>query len=493
MGIAADAEELAGLDATALAERVRRGELSPRELVAAAIARAEKVEPALQAIVTPLFERALEEAEALEIRGPFPGVPFVLKDLMCSAAGHPHYRGSRALRDAGFVATEESHLAERFRAAGLVAIARTKTPEFGFSVTTEPEAFGPARNPWNTAHSTGGSSGGSAALVAARVVPLGHANDGGGSIRIPASECGLVGLKPSRGRVSLAPTYGEAWHGLVSEGAVTLTVRDTAGLLDAVAGPAVGDPYAAPPRERPYADEVGAEPGRLRVGLLARRPGESPEPLHPECAEAAEATGRRLEALGHAVETAHPAALDEASFGADLERVLVAHAARTLDETGELLGRELGSGDVEAYTWELVERGRALSAREYVAAAERLQAWSRRVARWWAEGFDLLVTPTIAAPPPPLGWLASGSASPAEVLERVLDLIPFTPPFNVTGQPAVSLPLHWSPEGLPVGVQLVAAYGREDLLLRVAAQLERAAPWWDRLPPHAARGGGTGA
>ena len=474
-------DPFSGLDATGQAELVRSGEAKPLELVDAAIARIEALDGQIGAVVTRLFEQARRQADSPDLpEGPFRGVPYLLKDLTAATAGDPFYKGNRALKDAGYKAPADTALARRFREAGLVLVGKSNTPEFGFTVTTEPEAIGPTRNPWNTEHSTGGSSGGSAAAVAARLVPIAHANDGGGSIRVPASECGLVGLKPSRARVSLAP-LGEDWHGFVAEGVVTLSVRDAAAALDAIAGPEVGDPYAAPPPARPYREELSRDPGRLRIGLLRRFPGGAA--LHAECAAAVDATAKLLEGLGHDVEESHPSALEEAPMGEHFTSIVVAHAARLHEETGELLQRSLGPDDFEAYTWNMMQSGREVSASQYIAASDWLQAWTRRMADWWAGGFDLLLTPTLAQPPPRLGTLSSASGAPQELLERVLALIPFTPPYNVTGQPAISLPLHWSESGLPVGVQLVAASGREDLLIRVASALEQAAPWSERRPP----------
>lgn len=475
-------DALARLDATAQAELVRRGELSPQELVEAAIARAEREDPRLGFLVSERFERARAEAERALPDVPFRGVPFLVKDLICSQQGEPFWMGNRALRDADHRAARDSYLFQKLRGAGLVAIGRSKTPEFGFTVTTEPEAFGPARNPWNPDHSTGGSSGGSAAAVAARVVPLAHANDGGGSIRIPASACGLVGLKPSRGRLSLGPELGEGWSGMIAEGVLALSVRDTARCLDACAGAMPGDPCAAPPPLRPFAEGLARDPGALRVGLCAEIPG-FPGAVHRECVAAANAAARVLESLGHAVEPSHPKALEEPGV-TDLFATLVsAEAARQVDEVAEILGRPLVEGDLEVYTAALAEQGRGISGAAFIGARHALAAWSRRAASFWEEGFDLLLTPTLAAPPPRLGTLSSGAAPPPALVERVRLLVAFTAPWNATGQPAISLPLHWSADGLPIGVQLVAPLYREDLLLRVAAQLERAAPWLERRPP----------
>jgi amidase len=471
------------LDATGQADLVRRKEASARELVDAAIARIERINPKINAVIIPLFEKARALADSPDLpAGPFRGVPFLLKDLVSTSVGDPNHNGMQFLKKLGFVGPIDSFIIERFRAAGLVTVGRTNTPELGLAGTTEPLAYGPSRNPWNPAHSTGGSSGGSAAAVAARLVPAASASDGGGSIRIPASECGIVGLKPTRGRISLGPIAGEFWHGLATEGVVSRSVRDSAALLDVVSGAMPGDPYFAPPPQRPFAAEIGRHPGRLRIGLMTREPTNR-RPLHAECVKAVESAGRLLESLGHHVELSHPAAYDEAEMLSHFMTVVDAHSAQAMDVIGELIGREVRSEDVEAYTWQFVEQGRKVAARQYITAAEWLQVWSRRMASWWADGHDLLVTPTISEPPPLLGDLGGPSGDPRKKWLRNLEVIPFTPAFNVTGQPGISLPLHWTPEGLPVGVHLVSAYAREDLLVRVAAQLESAAPWAARKPP----------
>jgi len=475
--------EIAALDATAQAELVRRGEVTQRELVDTAIGRIEKLNPRLNAVIIPLFDRARARASGSLPDGPFRGVPFLLKDLDVYTANEPFHGGTRFLKDAAWVADQDSYLVEKFRAAGFVILGKTNTPEFGLSVTTEPESYGPSRNPWNPAHSTGGSSGGSAAAVASGMVPAAHASDGGGSIRIPASECGLVGLKPSRGRISLGPHYGEYWHGLVICHAVTRSVRDTAAILDAVAGAMPGDPYTAPPLARALSKEVAAAPGRLRVGVLRHVPNGATT-LHPDCVAAVEKTGKVLESLGHVVDESHPAALAETEpTTTHFMTLTTSWLDAAFAYWGNKLGRPIGQGDVEPGTWAFVEIGRSVSASQYISALIELHAYARRVASWWTDGFDLLVTPTIGEPPPKIGSLTAPRDNPLEALTRVLGLIPFTPPFNITGQPAISLPLHWNDAGLPIGVQLVGAYGREDLLIRVAAELEQALPWKGRRPP----------
>jgi amidase len=343
------------------------------------------------------------------------------------------------------------------------------------SVTTEPLAYGPTHNPWDLARSPGGSSGGSAAAVAAGLAPVGHANDMGGSIRIPASFCGLVGLKPTRARSTLAPELGEYWGPLTHEHVVTRSVRDCAAVLDAIAGPAVGDPYSAPPPARPFAREVGADPGRLRIGFLTQPPAGGGDPA---CAAAALAAARLLDELGHEVGEAALPALARLEIGPWIP----AGIARELDRWAEHTGEAIGPDDVEPLTWSMAQVGRGVTAPAYVASAERAHAWSREVQRWWAETGDVLVTPTCPRLTPQLGECGPKVAAP-ELLQRMALITTFTMPFDVTGQPAISLPLGQSEGGLPIGVQLVAAYGREDVLLRVAAQLEQAAPWSARRPP----------
>jgi amidase len=475
--------ELARLDACAQAELVRSGEATPLELVDAAIARVEKLNPTLNAVITPLFEKARSQAtSSLLAEGPFRGVPFLLKDLTCHSAGDPYHLGMRFLKERGWTETHDTHLAARFRAAGLVSLGKTNCPELGPMVTTEPVAYGPSCNPWNPDHSTGGSSGGSAAAVASGMVPVAHANDGGGSIRIPASECGLVGLKPSRGRTSLGPDLGDSWAGLVAEHVVSRSLRDSAALLDAVSGPMPGDPYVAPPPMRPFSEEVGRDPGALRVGVVAST-GRRNIDVHPDCVEAVRGAAALLESLGHQVEESSPDALDDPETGQSMAKVIVAWIAQDLDYWSERTGVRIQQEDVEPLTWELACRGGEIAAVEYIQAVLKLQAFSRRMAAWWEGGFDLMISPTIPEPPPPLGSFPNTKDNPLEGFFNSARFVVFTAPFNITGQPAISLPLHWSEGGLPIGVQLVAGYGREDLLLQVASQLEQSRPWNDRRPP----------
>jgi len=465
------------LDATEQANLVRRGEVSPQELVEAAIIRIEAVNPRLDAVIRTRFEQARNEAAGTLPDGPFRGVPILLKDLGCFVAGEVTAGGLGPLREVTWPVT--SYLARQFLAAGFIPLGRTNVPEMGTTVTTEPMSYPPARNPWHVRHSTGGSSGGSAAAVASGMVPVAHASDGGGSIRIPASECGLVGLKPTRGRVSQGPLTGEAWAGSVIDGALARTVRDAAGVLDVISARMPGEPYYAPPLPRPLREEVGADPGRLRIGLLDRPSGELYSD-DPQCREAVAAAGRLLESLGHHCEESAPAGMFEPAFARYFNTLIAADTETAFQAFERVLGAPIADGDIEPRNAYYRRAGQALSAVAYLQARQWLGTWARHMAHWWTD-HDLLVTPTVGAPPPELGWFTA--AGPEHEGGRVAGFIPYTAQFNMTGQPAVSLPLHWTPGGLPVGVQLVAAYGREDLLVRVASQIEQAAPWADRHPP----------
>jgi amidase len=475
-------DDLGNLDATAQAELVRKRELTPLELVDAAIARIEKVNAKLNAVITPLYEKARAQARGDLPAGPFRGVPFLLKDLVCASEGDPIAMGMRLLRDAKMIAPHDTYLAARFRKAGFINLGKTNTPELGLNATTEPESHGSTRNPWDTSRSTGGSSGGSAAAVAARMVPVAHANDGGGSIRIPASECGIFGLKPTRGRVSLGPDAGDAWHGFAIEGVVSRSVRDTAAVLDAISGNEPGDPYSAPPQRRAFAEEVSAPAGKLRIGVMRRSP-KGGAPLHADCVAAVDDVAKLLQSLGHRVEESHPAALDESEVTDHFLKIVSCHAVTTVQMIGTMVGRKLTREDVELWTAMWLDRGANVSAADYLNSVNWVQVWARRVAQWWSEGFDLLLTPTIAQPPPTLGTLVPRPENPNEARVRLSELMQFTPQFNATGQPGASVPLYWNSAGLPIGTQFVAGFGREDLLLRIASQLEQARPWKDRKPP----------
>ena len=469
------------LDATQQAAAIREKAIGPLELVDAAIERIEKLNPELNAVIHDRFEKARAEAASNALRdGPFRGVPMLLKDLDGQSAGDPLHCGMRALKEAGYVPEHDSYNVTKLRAAGFIFVGKTNCSELGLLPTTEPDAYGPTRNPWDVGRSPGGSSGGSAAAVAAGMVAVASAGDGGGSIRIPASQCGIVGLKPSRGRVSLGPDHGEQWEGFVHRGTLVRSVRDAAATLDAIAGEVPGDPYTAPPRARPFLEEVGTDPGHLRIGLMLTPPaglGEARSVVTTATKQAA----MKLEELGHHVEESYPPALDE-PLADGFITMLVVNTRFELNYWGAKIGRPLGPDDVEPSTWMYAEMGDQVSAPLYVQAIDSIYALARRVSSWWKD-FDLLLTPTIPELPPLLGDVKETNEEPMRAMLRAAQLIPFVGGFNVTGQPAISLPLESDEAGLPIGIQLIAAYGREDVLLRVAAQLEEAHPWKDRRPP----------
>jgi amidase len=483
-------------DATGLAELVRRREVTPAELVEAAIERIEASNPAVNAVVRKMFAEARSAAAAPLPDGPFAGVPFLLKDLMAAYAGVPLTSACQFL--AGFVPAYDSELVARHKRAGLIVAGKTNTPELGIMGFTEPRLFGPCRNPWNTGHTPGGSSGGAAAAVAAGMVPMAHGGDGGGSLRIPASCCGLFGLKPTRGRNPLGPVYGESWCGLVQEHAITRTVRDSAALLDATCGPDLGAPYFAVPPARPFLQEVGADPGRLRIAFTA-------EPLfgestHPDCHAAVEDAAALCASLGHHVEEARPR-FDKSALRRAYLAVVAVNTARGIEHAGEVMKRRPTAAEFEPETWLLGVIGRRMSAASYQAAIELLHLSSRGIASFF-KGHDIFLTPTLAHPPLAIGALALKPADAAAIaalrrvpLRALLDAVlakmaaqafeatSNTMLFNQTGQPAMSVPLFWSSAGLPIGSQMVARYGDEATLFRLASQLEHARPWASLRPP----------
>jgi len=475
-------DELARKDAVGLADHIRSGDLSPVEVVQATIDRIERLDGDLNAVIHRHFEDALALAASPDLPdGPFRGVPMLLKDLWAEEAGRPHHAGIQALKDADHHSTIDSNMVTRYKEAGFVIVGRTNTPELGLVATTESLAYGPCRNPWNTGYGTGGSSGGAAAAVASGMLPAANASDGGGSIRIPAAMCGLVGLKPSRGRVSMGPVK-EEW-GVSVQHVVCHTMRDCAAILDATAIPFLGDGVIAPDHGRPWAGQVGRDPGSLRIGFMDHSPRTE---VHPDCAEATRRTASMLEGLGHDVEQAHPPALEQLDeLGWAFSVNWGVGAVLSLEFLGGQLGREVTEDDVEPGTWFLAERGRGVSAVDYAKAQGIMGTFRRTMAGWWESGFDLLVTPTTALPPPPIGELTPTDDDPIRGSKGSMPYAVFTSPFNTTGQPGISLPLG-SSDGLPVGVQLVGAYGREDLLIAVGSQLEAEARWSEqRAPIHA--------
>ncbi len=469
-------DELTWLDATAQAELVRSGQVSARELAEASIARIEALDGAINAVIHRRFEKALAEIDRGLPDGPFGGVPLLIKDLHAETAGDPQHDGSAALAAAGYRPQADSWLTARYRQAGFSILGRTNTPELGLVPVTEPAAYGPTRNPFDRSRSPGGSSGGSAAAVAAGMVAVAHGSDGGGSIRIPSSMCGLVGLKPSRGRITAGPWRDES--GLSVHHVLTRSVRDTAAVLDATAGPGPGDLAVAPPPACSFAEAARTPPGRLRIGFLSTSPAGE---LHPECKEAVLAAARLLESLGHLVEEDHPDVLDDRENARRFMARWVVNARLGVEELGDLVGRSLGADDVEPLTWAMASAGASISGLEYARALAASARFARRLGSWWVE-HDVLVTPTLGQLPPLIGALTPPADDPLSTQGKTALLVPFTTHFNVSGQPAISLPLHSSENGLPVGVQLVAAYGREDLLLQLAGQLEQEVDWARRRP-----------
>jgi amidase len=478
--------DFAELDATAQAELVANDEASPLELTEAAIERIEELNPRLNAVIHPLFDQARAAAQGDLPDGPFRGVPMLFKDIGVPLEGAPFHMGTRFLKDAGFNAPIDSFVAQRFRAAGFVIVGKTNVPEFGILPTTEPVAYGATSNPWDTERSPGGSSGGSAAAVSSGMVAIAHANDGGGSIRIPASACGLVGLKSTRARVSQGPAVGDVMGGLTHEGVVSRSVRDSAAALDALAGFMPGDPYAAPGPEGPYLDDVGRDPGTLRIGLLTEPPTE--HEVGVDVVDAAEEAGKLLEGLGHEVT---PMDLNIVRSLGDLtETFLVrwsAGQAQLVETLSSLVGRKATAAEFEPLTWALAERGWEHNSADYLAAVATHHVMSRMIAGVMDAGFDLILSPTLGEPPVPLGTYDDTGEDPIDAILRAGQTACFVAGLNITGQPGISLPLFWNEDGLPIGIQLMAKFGRDDLLIRIAAQLEQAAPWAGRRPPVFAR------
>ena len=462
-------------DATALGRLIAKGEVSAEEVLETAIARAEKVNPAINAIVHKQYDQARRAVAAGPANGPLKGVPFLIKDLAFFERGEPATFGSSLFAE--FVADHDSAYVRRCKAAGLVFIGRSSSPEFGLSPNTEPRLYGSCRNPWNLAHSAGGSSGGAAAAVIAGILPMAHATDGGGSIRIPAAQCGLFGLKPSRGRISLAPDAAEGWGGLSAGHVVSRSVRDSALMLDVTAGLEPGDPYAAPTPERSFVDAIGRPPPKLRIAMM--RGDHRGGTLHPECLKAVESAAKLCQSLGHIVEEADPG-LDLVALRPINAVIAATNIARALTLRWKALGREPDARDVEAVTWAVYKRGLEVKGVAYVEAIAAVHAMGRRLAGFLT-GYDVILSTTLPAPPPELGYFDM-NGDVETFTGRITPYLSITPLHNATGTPAMSVPLHWTAEGLPVGVHFAGRYGAEATLLRLAAQLEAAQPWFDRLP-----------
>jgi len=464
--------EYANYDGLGLAALVAKGEVKPSELVDEAIARAEALNPKLNAIVFKDYDRARALAHSGVPKGAFTGVPFLLKDIFALAEGVPTRQASRFMP--AIPSDHDSLLTKRFKAAGLIALGKTNVPEFGLVPTTESRLYGPTRNPWNLAHSPGGSSGGSAAAVAAGIVPLAHANDGGGSIRIPASCCGLVGLKPSRGRISFAPDMGEVVDGLATDLVVSRSVRDTAAILDAVGGSIQGDPYWSPPAPESYLAAIAQKPKKLRIAFSLRKLDD--KALHPDCVAAVRHAAKLCEGLGHSVEEATPH-LDQEMLIPAFMALWGANLAAGIDMISRATGEQPVEQLFEGLTWGMYLAGKSVSASDYLLAKAAMNTASREAARFH-ETHDVWASATLGLPPVPLGTFDMNEKDPIKSFAPLIDYVPFTAMQNVTGQPAINLPLYWNAQDLPIGVQFVGRLGDEETLLRLAAQLEQAAPWY---------------
>ncbi len=468
-------------DATALANLVASGEVTPHELLDAALARVTALNPALNAVTLLREDVARRAIDAGLPNGPFSGVPFLLKDLGAEAVDFPSHNGSNLLRNTLYA--RDSALYERIRATGLVTFGRTTSPEGGIGPTTESAVYGaPTRNPWDLSRTSGGSSGGAGAAVAAGIVPMGHGSDGGGSVRIPASSCGLFGFKATRARFPDGPDSGEGWAGMAIDGFLSRSVRDSATIMDACAGADLGAPYFAPPLGKGYAAAIQHPPRRLRVALCTTR--FSGEPVDPDCRRAAEDAGALLESLGHQVELARPIA-DHNGMMRAWTRIVACGTALWIRKRLESLGRGLEAGDVEGVSRGAIAYAARISGADYLDAVAKVHAYGREMATFMTQ-WDVVVSPTLSEPPARIGRFAHATEDYEAYRigpDGVFAYSPFCAAFNASGQPAASLPLYWTADGLPVGVHLGAAFGEDEMLISVCRELELARPWFDRRPP----------
>ncbi len=469
--------EFGDYDALGLAELVKNKDVSATELLNESIERVEKLNPSLNAVTIKNYDEARAQIDAGLPDGPFKGVPFLLKDLHLLLKGTVTTSSCKLFEN--FVAEYDSTMVARYKQAGLVLFGKTNTPEFGLTTTTEPALFGPCRNPWNTEHSTGGSSGGAGAVVAARVSPMANASDGGGSIRIPASACGVFGMKPTRGRTPMGPDKSEGWNGCSISHAVSLSVRDNAALLDAVTGPEAGDAYILPNAERPFLDEVSTEPGKLKIGFSTKAP--NGVPVDPECVRAVEVAVKLLEDLGHHVEETSPE-FDNVALNGAFVTFIAGHTAAVVETRAEQLGRELTPDDLEVNTWAMAQAAKNGTLADYAKAQAVWQKEIRKVGKFF-QSLDAFIQPVLAQPPLPLGTLNMNSQDLDAYVETITAYSPMTSLYNLTGQPSMSVPLHWTDEGLPVGTMITSRFGDEATLYRLAGQLERVQPWAERRPP----------
>jgi Asp-tRNA(Asn)/Glu-tRNA(Gln) amidotransferase A subunit family amidase len=471
------AVEYAKYDGLGLAALIAKKQISPLELLDAVCQRVHALNPRLNAFCHLFFDKAEAQIAHSLGAGPFRGVPFALKDLNMYMTGTITSAGSRVYKNnvSGF----DSTLVERYKKAGLVIFAKTNSPELGLATTTESILFGQTHNPWKLERTPGGSSGGTAAAVAARIVPMAHGSDSGGSIRIPASCCGLFGFKPTRGRVPFGPSQFEGWNGCGHQHALTVSVRDSAALLDVSAGPELGSPHFSPTPSRPFLQEVGSAPGRLRIALAVPTPGGTP--LDPECQKAALDAAKLCESLGHHVEEAVPP-IDNALFPGPLPTIAGVSVARVLDDAAAVLGRPVTDEDVEPITWAIMEEGLKTTSVAYSRAIATMHQIGLAIARF-QERYDVILNPTLAKPPVALGLLSQSQQNFSTWVKEVIEFSPYTALYDITGQPSMSVPLYWTPDGLPVGTMFSARFGEDAMLFRLASQLEQARGWKERIPP----------
>jgi amidase len=464
-------------DGLGIAKLIRDRKVTAREALEAAIGAAEALNPHLNALSQKLYDLGLAAISQVNPSAPFVGVPFLLKDVSAMLKGARTTQGSRFFADAP-LATSDTTLVERFKQAGVIIFGKTTTPELGLAASTETSFTGATRNPWSLSLTAGGSSGGAAAAVAAGIAPIAHGSDGGGSIRIPASCCGLFGLKPTRARTPSGPLVGEGWGGLSVHHVLSRSVRDSAAMLDATEGPADGDPYQVQRPERPYLEEVSAPPGPLKIALQGKPL--SGAAVDPECESALEDAARLMESLGHSVGEAQPSGdWDELSHA--MWVLVAANVSLSLKRRASEMGRPLSANDVDRVTWSAVEFSSTLDVEAYPAALGSLHRQGRRMAAFH-EAYDLVMSPTLAKPPPPLGALRTDNPDLNAYRRELVAFMPFTQLFNMTGQPSMTVPLYWSAANVPIGVMFSAPFGGEATLFRIAGQLETARPWFHRVP-----------
>jgi amidase len=485
-------DELVRYDAIGLSELIRKGEITPPEILETTINRIEKINPRINAVIYKMYDQAREAAKIWSsltkttkiFDSIFCGIPFLLKDLIAECKGTPFSEGSRAVH--GYISKLDSEIVKRHKANGLIIVGKSNSAEFGVLTTTEPLIHGPTFNPWDPSLTPGGSSGGSAAAVAAGIMPMAHGCDGGGSIRIPASCCGLFGLKPTRGRNPLGPLFGDLGGGIIHEHAITSSVRDSAALLDVTSGPDLGDPYYAPPIERPFLEEIRRNAGSLKIGFLTSVPeGWNEETaLHPDCESAVKDAARLCEDLGHSVDEVSSAQLSHPELSQTFVQIFSCFVEHVVAYWERELGKKIQQDELETPTWDLYQESLKTTGGAYLVAKEELQRFSRKIGNWYDKGnYDLLLSPTMRIPPTKIGSFQPSPDDPMKWIRIALSFVAFTRTQNITGEPAMSVPLYWNEDNIPIGVQFAGRFGDEATLLRLASQLEQARPWADKKPP----------